>query len=277
VKDQDLKIELGAVEETLVLPLWARAKDAETNDPILNDTYSRDIVAKIDYDFEKIESGQTASHQLVWPVRAYNFDNSIRKFLMQDSNAVVINIGAGLDTTFQRVDNGSVLWINIDMPGVVILRQKLIPYSERERTIAKSVFDFTWMDDIARQIEGRPLLFIAAGVLCYFEASEVKILFCKFAGAYPEAHVIFDAMSRLTVWGANRDIMKKSGMDASVRLKWHLKRASRLKKWVDTINVIEEYPMFSKLTRKENWSKKLIRDMRIADFLRLYNMVHVQL
>jgi len=84
-------------------------------------------------------------------------------------------------------------------------------------------------------------------------------------------------MSRLTVWGANRDIMKKSGMDASVRLKWHLKRASRLKKGVDTIKVIEEYPMFSKLPRKENWSKKLIRDMRIADFLRLYNMVHVQL
>jgi hypothetical protein len=84
-------------------------------------------------------------------------------------------------------------------------------------------------------------------------------------------------MARLTVWGANRDIMKKSGMDKSVRLKWHLKRASYLKKWVDTLVVIEEYPMFSKLPRKADCDKKLVRDMRIADFLRLYNMVHVQL
>lgn len=277
MNEQDLKIELGAVEETLVIPLWARAKDAETNDPILNDTYARDIVAKIDYDFEKIESTQTASHQLVWPVRAYNFDNSIREFLKHNSNAEVVNIGAGLDTTFKRIDNGSVLWINIDLPDVVLLRQKLIPDSERERTIAKSVFDFTWMDDINLLIKGRSTMFMAAGVLCYFEAREVKSLFCKLSDAYPKAHVIFDAMSRLTVWGANRDIMKKSGMDASVRLKWHLKRASRLKKWVDTIEVVEEYPMFSKLPRKADWNKKLVRGMRIADLLRLYNMVHVQL
>ena len=210
MNDQDLKIELGAVEKTLVLPLWARAKDAERDDPILNDTYARDIVAKIDYEFAKIESKQTASHQLVWPVRAYNFDNSVREFLKLNSNAVVVNIGAGLDTTFQRVDNGSVLWINIDLPDVVLLRQKLIPDSERERMIAKSVFDFTWMDDINLLIKGRSTMFMAAGVLCYFEARKVKFFFCKLANEYSQAHVIFDAMSWLTVWGANRDIMKKA-------------------------------------------------------------------
>jgi len=51
MKDRDLKIDLGAVQETLVIPLWARAKDAEKNDPIVNDIYARDIIARIDYDF----------------------------------------------------------------------------------------------------------------------------------------------------------------------------------------------------------------------------------
>jgi len=277
VKDQDFKIELSSVQETLVLPLWARAKDAETEDPILNDTYARDIVARIDYDFAHIESEQTVSHQLVWPVRAYNFDNSIREFIKKNTNAAVINIGAGLDTAFQRLDNGIVLWINIDLPDVAALRQALIPDSEREITIAKSVFDFSWVDDISLLKEGRPTMFMAAGVLCYFEAREVKSIFCKLADCYPKAHVIFDAMSRLTVWGANRDIMKKSGMDKSVRLKWHLNRAHRLKKWVDTLVVVEEFPMFSRLPIKKAWSKKLVRDMKIADCLRLYQLVHIQL
>jgi hypothetical protein len=66
-------------------------------------------------------------------------------------------------------------------------------------------------------------------------------------------------------------------MNSSARLKWHLKRASSLKRWVDTIKIIEEYPMFSRAPVKDDWSKKLIRNVRIAGRLRLYNMVHVLL
>ena len=223
MNDQDLKIDLGAVAETLVIPLWARAKDAEKKDPILNDTYAKDIVAKIDYDFSKIETKYMENHQLVWTIRAYNFENCGREFIKNKNNAMVINIGAGLDTTFKRVDNGSVLWINVELPDVAALRQKLI-----------------------------------------------------LADAYPSAHVLFDAMSRFTVWLSNRAILKKSGMDSSARLKWHLKRASGLRRWVDTIKIIEEYPMFSRVPIKQEWSKKLIWDIKIAGRLRLYNMVLIQ-
>jgi len=237
---------LVALQETLVLPLWARAKEAEKKNPVVRDIYARDIVARINYDFSKIEAEQSKDHQLVWAVRACIFDNTVKSFLEQNRNALVVNIGAGLDTTFQRVDNGSVLWFNIDLPDVAALRQKLIPDSEREITIAKSVFDFTWMDDIAPQAKGRSIIFMAAGVLCYFEAREVETLFRKLAGAYPAAHVVFDSMSWFTAWGANRDILKKSGMDSSALIKWHLKKASNLKKWVNTLKVVEEYPMLSR-------------------------------
>ncbi len=276
MNEQDIKVDLGAVEETLVIPLWARAKDAEKEDPVLNDTYARDIVAKVDYDFSKIETRYMENHQLVWTVRAYNFEHCVREFLENKNNAVVINIGAGLDTAFGRLDNGSVLWFNIEMPDVAALRQKLIPDSEREKTIAKSVFDFSWMDDIEQQIKGRSTLFMAAGVFCYFEPDEVRTLFRKLADSYPSSHVLFDAMSRFTVWFSNREIIKKSGIDSSARLKWHLKRASKLKEWVETIKIIEEYPMFSRVPIKKSWSKKLIRDIKIAGRLRLYNMVHIQ-
>ncbi|MCP4658635.1 MAG: hypothetical protein GY856_24760, partial [bacterium] len=109
------------------------------------------------------------------------------------------------------------------------------------------------------------------------ETQEVEVLFRKLADAYPSAHVIFDSMSWLTVWGANKEIMKKSGMNSSALLKWHRKLAIRLGRWVDTIKVVEKYPMFSRVPIKDDWSKKMIRDMKIADLLRMYNMVHVQL
>jgi O-methyltransferase involved in polyketide biosynthesis len=130
-----------------MLPLWARARETEKDNPIVCDTYAKNIVERIDYDFSQIEKGPVADHQSVWAIRAYNFDNILEVFLANNSRAVVVNIGAGLDTTFQRVGEGTVLWINIDLPDVVALRQKLIPDSDREMTIAKSVFDFTWIDE----------------------------------------------------------------------------------------------------------------------------------
>jgi O-methyltransferase involved in polyketide biosynthesis len=144
-------------------------------------------------------------------------------------------------------------------------------------TIAKSVFDFTWVDDISRWTKGRSILFMAAGVLCYFEAQEVEILFRKLAETYPSSHVIFDSMSWFTAWGTNREIMKNSGFDSSTLIKWHLKRASGLRKWVDTIKVVEEYPMLSRVPVRNDFSKKEILQIKIVGLFRLYNMIHVQL
>src|SRR4030042_2557410 len=274
-----VKINLGPVQETLLLPLWARAKETEKEKPFVIDTYARDIIKSIDYDFSKIEADPeiACNQQLMWAIRAYNFDDMVRKYLEQISNAVVINIGAGLDTTFQRVDNGSVSWINIDLPDVAKLRQKLIPNSRREVTIAKSVFDFSWIDDISQLTKDHSILFMAAGVLFYFKSHEVKILFKKLARAYPDTHFIFDAISsKLWVFLTNWAIMRKSGLKSEVRLKWHLRKASNLRRWIDNIKVIEEYSMFSKIPSTEGLSKKLIRDLRIAQFINIYNIFHVQ-
>lgn len=279
MEGQDVKIDLGAVQTTLLLPLLARARDAEKNNPIVCDTYARDVVARLDYDFSRLEAGEhSENEQLSWAIRAYNFDNTVRAFLEDNSNAVVINIGAGLETTFQRVDNGSVLWVNIDLPDVVALRQKLIPDSEREMTIARSALDFTWIDDIAQQTKGRSIMFMAAGVLFYFAAFQVEALFRKLAEAYPSAHIVFDSMSSaLWVSLANWALLRKRGMDSSAFMRWYLKRAFHLRRWVDTIKVVEEYSMFSRVQFRDDWSKKAIRDMKIANFLRFYNMIHVQL
>jgi O-methyltransferase involved in polyketide biosynthesis len=278
MKDRDIKIDLGAVQETLMLPLWARAKETEKENPILRDTYAQDIVARIDYDFSKLEALLTDEmHQMSFPVRAYNFDHTISDFLEHNGSGMVVNIGAGLDTTFQRVDNGNVLWVNIDLPDVAALRQKLIPDSEREITIAKSVFDFTWIDDMAQQKKGRSIMFLGAGVFYYFSAQEVETLFRRLAHAYPSAHVVFDSMSWFTAWGTNRTTMKESGMDSSAIIKWHLKKASHLKKWVDTITVIEEYPVLSRVPPQNDWSRKVIWGLKIAGWFCLYNMIHVQL
>jgi hypothetical protein len=84
-------------------------------------------------------------------------------------------------------------------------------------------------------------------------------------------------MSWFVAWGTNRELMKKSGFDSSALVKWHTKRASDLRKWVDTIKVVEEYPMLSRVPVRNDFSKTEIWQIKIVSLFRFYNMIHVQL
>jgi O-methyltransferase involved in polyketide biosynthesis len=279
MKDRLIEVDLGAIEATLFLPLLGRARDAEKSNSILSDSYAKDIVSRLNFDFSSLEQGAHAEgEQLSWTIRAWNFDDTIRRFLVEEGDAAVVNIGAGLDTTFQRVDDGNVRWTNIDLPSVVGLRKTLIPDSDRESTIAKSVFDYSWFEDVTEFSAGRRVLLMAAGVLFFFGARELRVLFRRLAEEFPSAHFVFDAMSS-PIWVAltNWQMHRTGRMDPSARLKWHLRKASQLKRWVPTARVIDEYPMFSRMTLPGDSDRKVIRDIRIADFLRIYRMVHVTL
>ena len=52
-------------------------------------------------------------------------------------------------------------------------------------TIAKSVFNFICMDDIAQQKKDRSIICMAAVVLCYLYPFSVEALLRNFAKAYP--------------------------------------------------------------------------------------------
>ena len=51
MKDRDIKIDFGEVQTTLLFPLIALGRETEKKNPILYDTYARDIVERIDCDF----------------------------------------------------------------------------------------------------------------------------------------------------------------------------------------------------------------------------------
>ncbi len=279
MKKNKIKIDLSGVQKTLLMPLWGRAKETEKNNPLIVDTYAKEIINKIDYDFSKMESGFSEMEGFTWVIRAYHFDNTIKRFISNHKNPLIINIGAGLDTTFHRIDNEKVRWINIDLPDVISLRKKLMPDSPREISIGKSVFDFSWIDDISIIVKGRAIMILAAGVFFYFEEEQMKKLFYKIGDAYPKAHLVFDSFPWFVVWSWNMELKKgeKGKLDSSASpMKWYLSKASKLKSWVTTLKVIDEYPLCSRIEFKKEWNKKLIFQMKVMNVLRLYNMIHIQ-
>jgi len=114
-----MKMKLNGVEETLLIPLWSRAHISKEYPSLFNDAKAIELVDAIDYDFSTLEERLNFEYKLSNVVRTKHFDNKIRDFIAEHPHASVINLGAGLETTFYRIDNETIHWYDLDLPEVI--------------------------------------------------------------------------------------------------------------------------------------------------------------
>jgi O-methyltransferase involved in polyketide biosynthesis len=227
------KVNLGTVQETLLIPLWARAVELKQPDPILRDPKSAEIMATIDYDFDKFNHAK--SSQVGCCLRGFIFDNWVRQFLDQHPQATIVEIGAGLNTRFERVDNGQVRWFDLDLPDVMTIRQQFFQPSDRHHFIAASALDLDWIAQV-KAASNAPYLFVVEGVLMYLKEAQVMQLFAHLMQHFPGALTAFDSMSALMAKNQRQhDIMKN--MEA--QFDWHLSDVRKIQKWDDRYQVLE--------------------------------------
>jgi O-methyltransferase involved in polyketide biosynthesis len=235
-------IDLIGTHKTLLLPLWARAKESQKPKPWLYDQRALAIINNLDYDFRDLEQNLDSFYQLSQVARAKHFDDEICQFIKKNPAATVVNLGAGLDSSFERVDNGLIKWFDIDVPEVVGLRKVFIPETGRSHYIAKSIFDKSWFSEIGTP-DG-PLLFIACGVIPYLKKAMVKELFISLATSYPKSELVFDSMSKIFRLFGNISVLTRAGMGNGSFMKWGINNAKVLEKWDSRIKVLEQYQFF---------------------------------
>ena len=134
-----MKLKLTGVEETLLITLYVRAKDAESDKPVLNDRKAAEILSHIDNDLSSFKTAWISYYGIL--ARAKIMDEEIRKFIKKNPDGVIVSLGSGLDTRFDRVDNGKIRWYDIDFPEVIALRKQLIGEHPRVTSVSKSMLD----------------------------------------------------------------------------------------------------------------------------------------
>ncbi len=269
---EKIAIELGNIEVTLLLPLWGRAVESTKKNPLLTDKTAANIIGKINYDFTTISKNIHPVTRFEWIARSIHIDKTIREFTRRHPKATIVNVGCGLDTTFERVDNGKLNWYDLDLPNVIELRRKFIPESGRRKFIPCSFLDDRWIRDL--HIEDN-ILFAAAGVLYYFEEFRLKEIFNKIAGTFPGCEFIFDAASPFGVTVSNKKVIESSGLDEKSYLKWGLQSSVEMTKWNDKIEVVKEYPMFKHLRKGLSFKDKITS--LVADHYKIMYMVHLRI
>jgi len=170
-------------------------------------------------------------------LKGREFDRFAQDFLARRPDAVVVHIGCGLDTRFERVDNGRVEWYDLDLPDVIALRRKLVGgEGARHHFLDCSVLESAWLDTVSAHRQ-RPFLFLAEGVFMYFEGAQVKSLVLALRGRFPGAELVFDAFSPFMRWAHN---VKVARTRVGAYLHWALNHGQDLEQWSDGIRLLDE-------------------------------------
>jgi O-methyltransferase involved in polyketide biosynthesis len=126
-------------------------------------------------------------------MRSRIFDDAVQRWLAKHPDGTVVELGAGLETQFSRVDNGRVHWLCVDVPEAIAVRERFLPASERCLHLQKSVLDLSWLDAVATD---GPVFVSAQGLFMYFEVAEVKRLFVALFERFPGMELMFDCIPR---------------------------------------------------------------------------------
>lgn len=266
------EIQLGSVQKTLLLPLWGRAIETQKPKPLLVDKKAVSIISNIPYDFTVFAENVHPLSRLSWVARSIYFDKKIKAFIDNFPDATIVNIGSGLDTTFDRVDNGKILWYDLDLPDTIELRKKYISETDRSIFISKSVFDTSWYDEIEKK---NNVMLLIAGLLYYFDESDIKKLFSDFHTFLPGVEIVLDYASVSGIKISNKKVIEKGGMDKSAYLKWGINNIRKIEEWADYIKVISHELMYHEHKKSYPLFQKI--GMSIADALKIMSLAHIRI
>jgi len=283
MQQDKVKVKLGGVSETLMFPLWGRAQLSKEYSSLFYDEKAVELVERIDYDFSAsdlpfggtmfntpLKDNLLPMFSLV-ALMGKQFDDKIKAYITEHPRASVVNIGAGLDATFYRVDNGTIHWYDLDLPAVIDIRRQLLPEPGRVTCIAKSLFDPSWCKDVKYTEDG---VFMFAGeVLQFFEETQVKQFFSMLAENFPDGEIVFTAMSRsdgFREWmdmfpPQQRDAMRAAWMGAMKE--WWEKAPQDQKDKAITAPKTPTKPKSTEWADLEAWWEKL-NDEEMAEALR---------
>src|SRR5512139_1009939 len=205
------KPNLSGVAETLLIPLYIRATESQRPDALVKDERAEALVRQLDRESLRKTLALTDDFSRVAVIlKGREFDRFAQDFMARHPDAVVVHIGCGLDTRFERVAecNGRVEWYDLDLPDVIELRRNLVGgEGARHHFLACSVLDSAWLDTVsAHQL--RPFLFLAEGVFMYFEEAQVKSLVLTLCNRFPGAELVFDAFSPFMRWAHNNKVAR---------------------------------------------------------------------
>lgn len=226
------KIVLSQEKETLLIPLYSKARDHGRTPSLLGDWKAAEIVAQLDYDFARLRVPEK-THTLMC-IRARMLDSRVRS-LIAGGGGLVVHLGCGLDSRYERLGRPQIPWLDVDYPEVIELRRNFFREDSCYRMVGGSVLEKGWLDEVP---PGRSAVVVAEGLLMYLTQEQIRALLLRLRERLGNYTMLFDAYSTLTARTAGRWHPSLRGTGASIR--WGIDDPRDLERWFPRLQVTEE-------------------------------------
>jgi O-methyltransferase involved in polyketide biosynthesis len=208
---------LGPVQASLFLTLCGRALDSRRPRSFLSDPTADDTARKVGYDCSRFSMPASSVTDIA--LRAKKLDDVVRRFVSRHADAVVLDLGAGLDSRMVRVGPpAGVEWYDIDFADVIALRAEVIGQPIQAHAVAADLTDPGWLDVIPT---GRPAVIVADGLVAFLTQGAFVALLHRLVDHFPSGEIAFNGYTRFHTWVLRRyrgtasiaDVVANPGFD----------------------------------------------------------------
>ena len=193
-----MNITLGDVETTALIPVAIRASETLRKNPRVRDDVAVEMIKRLGIDTAPFD--KFMSHEGVI-ARTLMLDRMVKDFISKNPSAVIVNMGAGFDNRFSRVDNGSIAWFDLDLPDSIELRKKVFSGHERVFMLSGNVLEDSWCAAVKSESEknNSKVLFLAEGLFMYLTLKEIAKLLSILKTTFPGGTLIAEQNNPLMV------------------------------------------------------------------------------
>ena len=237
---------LPGVSATMLVTLAAKAL-AATDAPELQylDRRSQEILRELDVDPRRFNLNPSEVRAVV--LRSHWFGQTVRRFLASHPTGLCINLGCGLDASFEELEaasGGRFTWVDVDLPSVIAIRRRFFAETARRRIIAGDITDSQLFAAIPWD-SGRPAIVVAEGVLYFLQRAQVESLFRAQADAADArratVEIAFDYASPFGAWIVTR---RPAHRQLGTTFAWTVHNPSELRRVDPRLEVVEDSNVF---------------------------------
>lgn len=246
--------QLTEVSETALIILRSRVIESRKSNPVLRDPVGEEcfeaIVSEMPDDLRKRVMERKLSPVLSRHIalRARQYDRLCMEFLEEFPGGLVVSLGSGFDTRFWRLGGGDLKYMELDLPGVIGIKQQLLKDKITYPMIEDSVLEESWISKV-KEMQSDRVLFVAEGLFMYLPSDQVIQTLTRLAESFHSSRLVMEVVAEKYTRGFRKKMVERkmrsgAGSTAGDYYQYGIKEARDLESYHSGFSIRGEWSFF---------------------------------
>ena len=246
--------QLTEVSESALITLRSRVIESRKSNPVLPDPVGEEcfeaLVSEMSDDLRKRVMERKLSPVLSRHIalRARQYDRLCMEFLEEFPGGLVVSLGSGFDTRIWRLGGRDLRYIELDLPGVIGIKQQLLKEKITFPMIEDSVLEESWISKV-KEMQSDRVLFVAEGLFMYLPSDQVIQTLIQLAASFHSSRLVMEVVAEKYTRGFRKKMVERkmrsgAGSTAGDFYQYGIKEARDLESYHSAFRVKGEWSFF---------------------------------